>query len=176
MIAEKYREIMPSTVLELFEECESSFRHKQFFPSAIWGAVFLEVLLVEVSENVTLLQGGREDLNGMIQSLSKASARKSESDVTIPDDIPKRCNEIQLIRNRLVHHTGMAKTTVEADARMIFDHLGVILNWYKQQFELARPFIQDAKTGPSGIPVFISSVTPHAPQQEYFKTRFLKSW
>lgn len=171
----KYRPIMSENLYEQFRNCFISLRENQCFSSAMWGAVFLEGFLNEFFEFIKIGRKNREDLNSQIEALQQYSKNPNpgSGSILVPDEIVKRCHDIRNTRNRLVHHTGLPKKTIDEDAKYIFGALQVILDWYlsfapKNKNEtMSQIFNEDEM-----IPVFISTITPHTERQVYFLDLF----
>ncbi len=156
------------TFAHLRESCQA-LAERQYFSSAIWGAVFLEALLDDLAESLHLPSSGQDELNGRIQQLQQFLRNRGSHPIAIPDEIIKRCHDIRNTRNRLVHHTGAAKTTLAEDAQFISAGIKVILEWYKtvSPTRATEPTVQVAPR-PPGVRVFVSTISPHRPSQEYF--------
>jgi hypothetical protein len=170
----KYRPYLSEAVFQHLRQCALSLAEKQYFASAVWGAVFLEAFLSDLAGELGLHRPGQDDLNGRVQQIQQYSKNHSPAQPDIPDEIVKRCHDIRNARNRLVHHTGLAKKSLAQDAEFIQAGLEVIVEWYRTiSPEKAAPGqVPSDPLGP-GAPVFISTITPHHPQQVYFLEMFL---
>jgi hypothetical protein len=161
--------LAPRTLMHLRESC-TALAEKQYFASAVWGAVFLEAILDDFAQSVDLPQPEQDDLNGRVQQLQKWSRNREKRTVEIPDEVFKRCHDIRNTRNRLVHDTGTTKSSLPQDAEYIQAALKVVLDWYQSAASL--PTVPNPPSGTTsqrpGVRVFISTITPHNQRQEYF--------
>ena len=165
----KYRPCLSEMVFQHLKNCALSHSEKQYFASAVWGAVFLEAFLSDLATDLGLSRASQDDLNGRIQQIQQYSKNHSPAQPDLPDEIVKRCHDIRNTRNRLVHDCGLAKTTLTQDAEFIIAGLEVILDWYRTvRPEKALLATQAEPENVEGIPVFISTITPHSPRQDYF--------
>jgi hypothetical protein len=165
----KYRTCISEMVFQHLKSCAFSHAEKQYFASAVWGAVFLEAFLSDLATDLGLARPSQDDLNGRIQQLQQYSKNHNPTQPDVPDEIVKRCHDIRNTRNRLVHDTGIAKKTIVQDAAFILAGLEVILEWYRTIRPEEMPSSMPAEaTRAAGVPVFISTITPHNARQVYF--------
>lgn len=172
MDASKFQSHLPPTSFGHLRECCFAFEAKEYFASAIWGAVFLEAFLGDLITDLDIGDSGSNDLNNRIQQLQRYANSHGRQKPDIPDEVVKRCHEVRNTRNRLVHHTGLTKTTLAQDAQYIVAGLNVILEWYRE-FQGDVPTGEAGGTKPgdeaeSGIRIFMSTITPHSQRQQYF--------
>src|SRR5687768_15510972 len=125
-----YRSCLTNTTFEHLRNCQLALAEKQYFASAVWGAVFLEAFLSKLLAELGVARASQDDLNGRIQQLRQYSNNHSPDKPDVPAEIIKRCDEIRNARNRLAHDTGMGKDTLTQDAEFICAHLRIILGWY----------------------------------------------
>jgi hypothetical protein len=146
----------------------------QHFASVVWAAVFLEALLDDFAETTGLARPAQDDLNGRVQQLQQWS-RSKDANGRITDEIVRRCQDIRNTRNRLVHDTGAAKTTLAEDARFIHAGLKIVVEWYCTAVLPATVPASSKSESCSGARarVFVSTITPHSPRQEYFLDELL---
>lgn len=164
----QYRSCLAATAFAHLRESCQSLSEGDYLASAVWGAVFLEALLDDFARERRLQRPGQDDLNGRIQQLQQC--RNSGKIPDLPEEIIKRCDDIRNTRNRLVHDTGAAKTTLAQDAQFIHAGLEVILDWFKGA---VRPQALNDPTPPAAggkrVPMFLSTVNPHQnARQSYF--------
>jgi hypothetical protein len=171
----EYRSILPAELFDHLKNCFGALQSKQYFAAAVWGAVFLEAFLGEVSRNLALPHSSQDDLSGRIQQLRQYSKNHAPGKPDVPDDVVKRCDDIRNTRNRLVHDTGLPKSTLRQDAEFIAAGLEVILEWYAGLVQPQAPqAAADAVDDASLIPVFLSTITPHTVDQALFLDAFLE--
>jgi hypothetical protein len=170
-----YREFLSPVAYGHLRECARSFSDSQYLSAAIWGAVFLEAFLSDLGREL----GGpidAENLEGQIGQLKSkiGQLKNKDKNHSIPDELFSRFREIQFIRNRLVHDTGLQKTTLAQDAALIVSALTVILESWRadrQRMSIAENIGKQAtplEHSADHIPVFLSTITPHLPEQEEF--------
>jgi hypothetical protein len=166
--------LSPQASAHLRESC-FAFADHQYFASAVWAAVFLEAMLDDFAQGAGLPRPAQDDLSARVQQLRQWS-RSKEAENRVPDEILRRCDDIRNIRNRLVHDTGAAKTTLVEDAGFIHAGLRIILDWYCTIARAeAAPAPPDVATlRPARVRVFISTITPHSPRQEYFLAELVR--
>jgi hypothetical protein len=160
----------------LLESCKA-LDDRQYFASAVWGGVFLEALLEDLARAWGLgqLPPKQDDLNGRIDQL-RGLSKNPQWPHRVLDDALKRCDEVRSIRNRLVHSTGAVKENLKKDAEFINSGLSIVLKWYKS---VVPPSPSESPAPPSeplapGVRVFVSTITPHTVEQEYFLDGFLE--
>ena len=165
--AKDYRDCLSArTFAHLRDSCQA-LAVGQYLASAVWGAVLLEAILEDFAEAAKLPPPGQADLNGRIQQLQGLS--RNRGPVEVPDEIVKRCHDIRNTRNRLVHDTGAAKSTLAQDAQFILAGLKVILDWFKNvPRERPEPSAASPASTRAGVRVFLSTINPHTPAQEDF--------
>ncbi len=170
-----YRPYLTETVFQHLRNCVLDFDEKRYFASAVWGAVLLEAFLSDLAGELGFRGKANDDLNERISRLRQYVNSPAASGLEVPDEIVKRCDEIRNIRNRLVHHTGLPKTTLERDAQSICGALEVILDWYrKTKPPIEPPTSREDSPALSGggVPVFISTISPDNRRQSYFLDAF----
>ncbi|MCM1992789.1 hypothetical protein [Oceanirhabdus seepicola] len=165
-----YRDYLQETSFYHLKNCMLSHENKEYFSCAIWGAVFIESFLNQLSYDLDISNSKSYDLNGSIQRLNQYNKNHSATFPSIPNEIIQRCDNIRSTRNRLVHHTGLPKTTLVEDAKFITAGIEVILNWYKTFSTPKHEKINEQiiEKPDNKVPVFLSTITPHTPEQEYF--------
>jgi len=166
----EYREYLSSDVFEHLAHSDRAWSSKDYLSVGVWGAVFLEAYLTLMLEKLKIKGASNEDLNGKIQRLRAHSKNPGPEIAKVPDEIVKRCDDIRNIRNRLVHDTGMKKSTLEQDAATIRSSLGVILDWYSK---VVKPEVTGSDSHVSNMveekaKVFLSTITPHTIEQSVF--------
>ena len=147
---------------------------KQYFASAVWAAVLLEAILDDFAQLVGLPKPGQDDLNSRIQQIQQFSKSRTDTSFAVPDEIVKRFGEIRNTRNRLVHDTGLEKSTLAQDADFMHAGLQVVLDWFKS---VQRPVTESQPVAPNpglsgGVPTFLSTIRPHSVAQQYFLDDF----
>jgi hypothetical protein len=132
-------------------------------------------MLDDFAQAAGLARPAQDDLNGRIQQLQQWS-RNRGPELHVPDEIVKRCQDIRNTRNRLVHDTGSAKTTLAEDATFIHAGLEVVAKWYQTIAcpQVAEPRSDSAPSGPLGVRTYVSTITPHSTRQEYFLEELLE--
>lgn len=166
-----YRAVLPDTVYRHLTNAAIALGDKQHFAAAVWGAVFLEAFLSELADKLGIPKPkpSQDDLNGRIERLAQYANNNNPTQPHVPDEILKRCRDVQNTRNRLVHDTGLAKNTLAEDAAFICRGLEVVLDWYHTiRPEEVPPLTPAAGTHPPGVPVFLSRASPHTPRQKLF--------
>lgn len=170
MDASRYRPLLAPITLNHLKECCVAYEQGEHFAAAVWGAVFLEAFLSDLSTELEFPNRGQDDLNGRIQRLQQYQKNHSPQKPDVPDEVVKRCDEIRSIRNRLVHHCGLSSNTVAQDAQFLLAGIEVILEWYQRVkgADEAEQMPDGASTTQSGVPIFVSTVTPHNQRQTHF--------
>lgn len=159
------------------QNCAMSYREKQYFASAIWGAVFLEGFLAELLRDLNVEKNDFKVLNDYIEHLKNIKKREKDINITVPQEMIFRCNLIREIRNGLVHDTGYSKTSNQSEAQTILTSLKTILELYKKHFPLKEEAIQKENevkmiSEDDLVPVFISAINPDNELQHYFMELF----
>ncbi len=166
-----YQGCLSEVSFEHLMHCENAWASHDYLSVGVWGAVFLEAFLEELISKLDIGKAGHDDLNGKIQRIRNYCKNSPPERVSIPDEIVKRSDEIRNIRNRLVHHTGMKKTTLRQDAESVRAAIGVILEWYKK---ISSPVAQadvkdDGRVQRKKLArLFLSTINPHTTAQKMF--------
>ncbi len=164
----KYQEFLNQSTFKHLLNCYMDYSNKNYLSSVIWGSIFLESFLNQLLNQLNIIRESREDLWEQTKKLEVYANNNNDNRIEIPDDIIKRCHEIRMIRNRLVHSTGLPKSTLPQDSDSVWNSVFVIVNWY---IELSlnkiteKPLEEEDK---KRILVFISTIKPHQAQQIYF--------
>ena len=164
-----YRALLPGPLFGHLQSSALALAEQQYLASAVWGAVFLEGFMDVLCHDLAMTPPSLDDLNARIQQLRQYNKNRGADASGVPDEIIKRCDDIRNTRNRLVHHTGLAKQTLRQDAEFIGGGLGVILEWYRSRnpvFQPEAPY--PTADQPGGVPVFLSTITPHTHHQVIF--------
>ncbi|WP_442596637.1 hypothetical protein [Neobacillus sp. D3-1R] len=172
----KYEPYLSEINFYNLQHCVVSFREKQYLSSAVWGAVFLEGFLVDLVKELDVKKHDFKDLNEYITALYKYDKIANNPELTVPDEIAKRCDEIRQKRNRLVHATGHGKETLQLDAQSIVEYLRVILDWYITKFPpktVNNQNDQEPTNEEGHIPVFISTINPDTEYHKFFLELFM---
>jgi hypothetical protein len=169
-----YRPILSDTVYRHLANAAIAFGDKQYFAAAVWGAVFLEAFLVELAEKLGIPKPPpkEDDLNRRIEELARFRKSPNPTKPDVPDEIVKRCRDVQNTRNRLVHDNGLLKKTLTEDAAFILRGLEVVLDWYLTIRPEEPPPLRPAVVPSAGVPVFLSRANPHSRRQELFLDLF----
>lgn len=166
----KFRACLTEDAFEHLKNCDKAWVSGDYLSVGVWGAVFLEAFLSLLLKKLQVKGANDMDLNGKIQRLRSCSKNPKPEISEVPDEIVKRCDDIRNIRNRLVHDTGMKKSTLKQDAELIRSSIQVILQWYNK---VSEPEFVDADGLASGAveekgKVFLSTITPHTIEQSVF--------
>jgi hypothetical protein len=167
----RFQGILSDPIFRHLDNCALALAENQYFAAAIWGAVFLEAFLDELAGELRLTRCGSDDLQGRIQQLQQYARNPGPGRLSVPDEVIKRCHDVRNTRNRLVHDTGLAKTTLVQDAQFIAAALEVILDWYLT-VRPQRPANEEVPVQPGGVPVFVSTIIAHQPRQARFLNAF----
>jgi hypothetical protein len=163
---------VPGVVATHLRECLTAHQKEGWFAAAVWTAVVVEALLDSVADHYGIDQPSWDDLNGRITQLRAIAKNRQSAAPPIPDEIVRRCDEIRLTRNRLVHDTGLAKVTLRADATAMLAHLGVLLEWYADTIHRSKDHGGDpeppVEAPAPAIRLFLSTNAPHTVRQTAF--------
>ncbi|OAT80903.1 hypothetical protein A6P54_12915 [Bacillus sp. MKU004] len=170
----QYEFYLNETNFNNLQQCIFSYRQEQFFASAVWGAVFLEGFLADLVDELKIKSPGSKDLYTCINILNQVPNMSLAEPINVPNEIPKRADEIRLTRNRLVHDTGFSKESLETDANSIVTHLKILLEWYMKNFSPKyRQLDEEEEISQEDlIPVFMSTITADTEAQKYFLELF----
>jgi len=171
MDSNRFQGALSDAILRHLDNCALALAENQYFAAAIWGAVFLEAFLDELANELRLSRCGADDLQGRILQLQQYGRNPASGRPSVPDEVIKRCHDVRNTRNRLVHDTGLAKTTLAQDAQFIAAALEVILDWYLT-LRPQRPSNEEAPARQGGVPVFLSTIIAHQPRQARFLNTF----
>ncbi|MBE6666438.1 MAG: hypothetical protein E7603_09545 [Ruminococcaceae bacterium] len=171
-------------------KCLQSYDSGELLASIIWAAVFTEALLKDIlfeidgkdhEEELNLLI---RNLNLNVQSGNDREQNSNKKTFSTADrknlaDVHRRCNEIRIKRNRLVHDTGVERGSLEVDAKDVHENIVQIIKRYTDT-EIAAEFqkrnspteLVGKKSKEPDFPIFISSITPHTFEQGEFITSF----
>ena len=163
-----YRGYLADDTFAHLRQCYMALGEKQFLASAVWGAVVLEAFLDQIFIERSVPRPSQDDLNGRIQQLRQFSKNHGTGRLHVPDEIVKRCDDIRNTRNRLVHDTGLTKSTLSQDAEYICAGLEVILNWYRTTRQESDALCNPEAVATACVRVFISSATPMNERQAYY--------
>jgi hypothetical protein len=171
----EFREYLPSAIFEHLYNCFHSAENKEYFSSAVWGAVFTESFLAYLIEKYNMPKRGADDLNGSIQTVM-SFGKDSNSPFQIQSEYIRRFQEIRQIRNRLVHDTGLEKKSLLEDSQLILAGIRIIMDWYKKlmETEKMKQVSEEANSKEERLRVFISTIRPHEFRQVHFLEIFYK--
>ncbi len=181
LIAQSERFFVKQT-FQYFQEGLTAYERQDYHSAAVWGAVFIEALLKDILTELGIAHEN-EDLNGLVSKVKNSDkhVELDKAERSRYKDIAGRCTEIRIKRNRIVHDTGTGKGDIQADAADIYDNnLDHILKQYfatraAEQIEKKseQQNVAKVKSGAdSGYPVFISTITPHSFEQQWFLETF----
>jgi len=106
------------------------------------------------------------NLNSVIEELRK----HNNLEMFIEDGFLKYFDSIRSTRNSLVHDTQITKKqeVIKVDADNIYRKIMEILEWYFFKY-IQEDNKEDNKESKSLIPVFISTINPHTPEQVFLQ-------
>lgn len=170
-----YRDALDATTFSHLRACAAALAAKDYLASSVWASVFVEALISDLMDRLSIPRASRDDLNERIQQLQRFHKKEGAAGPSIPDEVLKRFNNIRDTRNRLVHDTGLEKTTLRQDAEYVCGSLKVVLDWYVRELAPARPAPAE---GPGAgaqdrVPVFLSTINTENDRQACFLEWFL---
>ena len=143
---------------------------EEYYESAIWGAIFFEAFIFHLAaQKGANVSKKSVNLNSVIEELRKINNQAK----FIEDGYLKYFDSIRDTRNGLMHHTEINKNKnlIESDANSIHNKIIEILKWYLETLEVEVKSKKAIGTNDL-IPVFISTISPHTPEQVFFQEEF----
>jgi hypothetical protein len=146
------------------------FEKEEYYESAIWGAIFFEAFIFHIAEKKDINIGKKSvHLNSVIEELRKLNNQEK----FIEDGYLKYFDSIRDTRNGLMHHTEINRNanSIKVDAENIHSKILEIVQWNLKDFDVTvKDDTEKIKT--DLIPVFISTISPHTPEQVFFQEDF----
>lgn len=146
------------------------FEKAEYYESAIWGAIFFEAFIFHLAEQKGVNVSKKSvNLNSVIEELRKINNQTK----FIEDGYLKYFDSIRDTRNGLMHHTEINrnKGSIESDAKSIHTKIIEILKWYLDRLDVEVKSKTIEVTN-NLVPVFISTISPHTPEQVFFQEEF----
>lgn len=173
------REYFQKITWKHLSNCLKSFEEKEYLSVAIWAAVFVESILKDYLKEFGEKGKERDELEPLIRRTANYinnTVELSDTDKYCVNDILRRAEEIRSKRNRLVHDTGVENRGLRSDVNDMYNNIKQIITSYLEtsvsqkiyQSNMQFKDIPQPKNEKTGLPVFISTITPHTFEQIEF--------